>query len=52
MVVFTFSISDKDGKEKFFKENFLLANVKPDIVFRMFFLTISNADIDFQAWDL
>ena len=49
MVVFTFFLWNKDDKEKFFEENFLLADVKPDIVLRMPFLTMSNADIDFQA---
>ncbi len=52
MVVFTFFISDKDSRERFFEESFLLANVKPDIVLEMPFLTMSNADIDFQAQDL
>ncbi len=52
MVVFIFSVSDKDGRERFFKESFLLADVKPDIVFGMRFLTMSNADVDFQARDL
>ncbi len=36
----------------FFKKSFLFANGKLDIVFGMFFLTMSNIDIDFQAWDL
>ena len=52
MVVSTFSISNKDGREKFFKESFLLADVKPEIVLEIHFLTMSNADIDFQAWNL
>ena len=52
MVVSIFFISDKDNKKRFFKENFLLADVKPDIVLRILFLTINNADIDFQAQDL
>ncbi len=52
MVVSTFSVSDKDDKEKFFEKSFLLANVKSNIVLGMLFLTISNANIDFQAWDL
>ena len=52
MVVFTFSVSDKDGKKRFFEESFLLADVKPDIVLEIFFMTMSNVDIDFQAWDL
>ncbi len=43
---------DKDSRERFFEESFLLADVKPDILFGIFFLTISKTDIDFQARDL
>ena len=49
MVVSTFSVSDKDGRERFFEESFLLAEVKPKIVLGMPFLTMSNADVNFQA---
>ena len=49
IIVSTFSMVNKDGKKRFFKENFLLADVKPDIVLGMLFLIMSNADIDFQA---
>ena len=52
MVVSIFSILDKDGKKMFFEESFLLVNVNLDIMLKMFFLTISNADINFQAQDL
>ena len=52
IIVFIFSVLDKDGKERFFEESFLLADVKLDIVLEIFFLTISNVNIDFQAWDL
>ncbi len=52
MVVSTFFVSAKEGRERFFEESFLLADVKLDIVFEMFFLIMSNADIDFQARDL
>ncbi len=52
MVVSTFSVSDKDEREKFFEESFLLADVSPDIVLGMPFLTMSNADINFQARNL
>ncbi len=52
MVVSTFSILDKDGRERFFQKSFLLADFKPDIVLEMPFLTMSNVDIDFQARDL
>ena len=50
MVVSIFSVSVKDDKKRFFEKGFLLADFKPDIVFGMPFLTISNADIEFQAW--
>ncbi len=52
MVVSTFSVSDKDGMERFFEKSFLLADVKPDIVLGMLFLTMSNADVNFQARNL
>ncbi len=52
MVVSTFSVLDKDGRERFFEESFLLADVRPDIVLEMPFLTMSNVDINFQVWDL
>ena len=52
MVVSIFFILDKNNKEKFFEKSFLLANIKPDIVLEMFFLIMSNADIDFQARNL
>ncbi len=49
MIVSTFFVLDKDGKKRFFEESFLLADVKLDIVRKMSFLTIKNADINFQA---
>ncbi len=52
MIVSTFSLLDKDGKERFFEESFLLADVRPDIVLEMPFLTMSNADVNFQARNL
>lgn len=52
MVVSNFSVLDKDGKERFFKESFLFADIKLDIVFKIPFLIISNTDINFQAQDL
>ena len=38
---------DKDSRKRVFKKSFLLANIKPDVVLEMFFLAISNVDIDF-----
>ncbi len=51
MVVSIFSVLDKDSRERFFKESFLLVDVKLDIVLGIPFLTMSNTDVDFQAWD-
>ncbi len=45
-------MSDKDNKKRLFEKNFLLADIKPNVVLKMPFLTISNPDIDFQARDL
>ncbi len=52
MVVSTFSVLDKDNRERFFEKSFLLADVKPDIVHRIPFLTMSNGDVNFQSRDL
>ncbi len=52
MVVSTFSVLDKDRRERFFEKSFLLTDVRPDIVLGMPFLTMSNTDIDFQARNL
>ena len=49
MVVSIFSVLDKDQRERFFEENFLLANVNPDVVFGIPFLIMNNIDVDFQA---
>ncbi len=52
MVVSNFSMSDKDCRERFFEETFLLVDIRPDIVLGMPFLTMNNVDVDFQAQDL
>lgn len=52
MVVSIFSMSNKNSKMRFFEKNFLLANVKPDIVLGIFFLTINNANVNFKAQNL
>ncbi len=52
MIVSIYSISDKNGRKRFFEKSFLLANIKSDVVLGMPFLTMSNADINFQARDL
>ena len=45
-------MSDKDNRERFFEKDFILANVKPDVVFEMPFQIMNNIDVDFQAQDL
>ena len=52
MVVFTFFMFDKDSRERFFEENFLLADTNSDVVLRILFLTMNNTDVNFQARDL
>ena len=52
MVVAAFSVVNKANRVRFFEETFLVANVSPEVVFRMPFLTLSNADVDFSGRDL
>ena len=47
MIVFTFFILDKDSKKRFFKENFLLADINPNIILEILFLIMNNTNIDF-----
>ena len=52
MVVAAFSVVNKANRVKFFEETFLVANVSPEVVLGMPFLTLSNADVDFPSRDL
>ena len=47
MVVTAFSVTDQANRVIFFEKTFLMANVGPEIVLGMLFLTLSGADIDF-----
>ena len=47
IVVAAFSVVDKANQVRFFEEIFLVANVSPEIVLGMLFLTLSGANIDF-----
>ena len=47
MVIVDFQVKDKAGKPKFFQENFLVADTKFEIILKMFFLKISNANMSF-----
>ena len=49
IVVSTFSMSDKNGKKRFFEESLLLADIKLDGVLKMPFLTMINVDNNFQT---
>ena len=52
MVVAAFSVVDKANRERFFEKTFLVANVSPELVLGMPFLTLSGADIDFSDREL
>ena len=52
MVVVAFSVTDKANRVRFFEETFLMANVSPEVVLEMPFLTLSGADVDFLGWKL
>lgn len=47
IVVTVFLVTDKVNEVKFFKKTFLVANVSLKIVFKMLFLTLSVANINF-----
>ena len=47
MVVAAFLVTDQADRVRFFEETFLVANVSPDVVLKILFLTLSVADIDF-----
>ena len=52
MVVAAFSVIDQADRVRFFKETFLIANVSPDVVFEILFLTLGGADINFPKKEL
>ena len=52
MVVTAFSVTDKANWVTFFEETFLVANVSPEVVFGMPFLTLSGADVNFSGREL
>ena len=52
MVVAAFSVKDKANRVKFFEKTFLVANVSPEVVLGMPFLTLSGADVDFLRREL
>ena len=48
MVLTSFQVKDKLGKTWFFQETFLLVDISVAVVLGMLFLTLSNADIQFN----
>ena len=52
MVVEAFSVIDKANRVKFFEKTFLMADVSPEVVLGMLFLTLSDADVDFSDREL
>ena len=52
MVVAAFSVENKANQVRFFEETFLVANVSPEIVLGMLFLTLSGANVGFSSREL
>ena len=52
MVLAVFSVTDQVDKVKFFKETFLVANVSPDVILEILFLTLSSTDINIPKREL
>ena len=52
MVVVAFSVTDKANRVRFFEETFLVANVSPEVVLEMLFLTLRSANVDFLGREL
>ena len=52
MVVSAFLVTDKANQVRFFEKTFLVANVSPEVVLGMLFLTLSGADVDFLGREL
>ena len=46
-----FLLQNKRDRVRFLKETFLVANVSPEVVLGILFLTLSGADIDFLNWE-
>ena len=52
MVVVAFLVKDKANQVRFFEKIFLVANVSPEVVLRMFFFILSRVNVDFLGWKL
>ena len=47
MIVATFLVTDKANQVRFFEETFIMANISPNVILGMLFLTLSGANVDF-----
>ena len=47
MIVAVFSVINQANKIKFFEKIFLVVNVSSDVVFKILFFTLNNANINF-----
>ena len=52
MVVAAFLVTYKVNQIRLFEENFLVANITPEVVLEMLFLILSSADVDFLRLEL
>ena len=52
IVVVVLLVENKASRVRFFEETFLVANVSPEVVLGMPFLTLSGADVDFLGREL
>ena len=52
MVLAGFSVQDKLTKVQFFEKTFLVADTSIEVVLGMFFLTLSNVDVQFVEKEL
>ena len=48
MVIADFQVKDKGGRPRFFQETFLVADTKFEVILKILFLKLSNADILFS----
>ena len=52
MVVIVFSVINKANRVRFFENTFLVANISPEVVLGMPFLTLSGTDVNFLGREL
>ena len=48
MIIADFWVEDKGGRLKFFQKTFLVANTKFEVILRISFLKINNANVSFS----